>query len=292
MLELRRTFLNDIIFKIVFGSPQNEALLRSLLNAVLGLSGEEEIVELTLLGRDITKAYLAEKGAILDVRARDGLGRQYNIEVQLREQPAYIERSLFYLSKLYSEQIERGGDYTQLTRTVAISILDFTLFPQVQSLHTRFRFREPEHGLELSDILEIHYIELSKFRRDQPLVTLLEKWLHALKFAEYYGVGLEELPESIQAEEEIVMAFDAMNNAYATDDVRELIEGRLRAEWDENTRLKHALTKGEAIGLAKGEAVGLAKGKATTNAENARKMADRGIDAETIFEVTGIRIDA
>ncbi|MCW5872094.1 MAG: Rpn family recombination-promoting nuclease/putative transposase [Candidatus Eremiobacteraeota bacterium] len=279
---LRRTLLNDIIFKIVFGSPKNERLLRSLLNAILELEGEDKIVQLSLLANDVGKAYHDEKGAILDVRARDGHNRQYNIEVQLKEQTSYIQRSLFYLSKLYSEQLERGRKYGDLRRTVAISILEFPLFPDLAGLHTRFRFCDPRHNLELSDILEIHYLELSKFRRDQPLLTPLEKWLHVLRFAELYESGVVPLPAPIQREEEMIMALDAMHNAYSDDEVRLLIEARLRAEWDENTRLHEAMEKGEA----KGEAVGEARARL----EVAQKMAKSGIDAETILDITGVQL--
>ena len=321
--NMRRTLLNDIVFKIVFGSPTNEKLLRSLLNAVLDLSGKNRIVQLTLLSGELTKAHLFQKGVVLDVRAQDGQGQHYNIEVQVREEDHYVERSLYYLSKLYGDQLERGGDYTTLRRCVAISILDFALFPDIPALHTRFRFRDPVHEVELSDMLEIHYLELTKFRRDQPLVTPLEKWLHVLKFAELYGLGLEELPDSIQTEEEIVMALDAMNKAYATDEVRELIDARLKAEWDENTRVRAAVKKGVAKGLAEavekaveeavekaveeavekaekeGEARGEAQGEARVLAralqekvEIAKKLAALGIDSETILQTTGIQLEA
>ena len=37
--------LNDVIFKIVFGGSQSEAVLRHLLNALLKLTGGDRIVE-------------------------------------------------------------------------------------------------------------------------------------------------------------------------------------------------------------------------------------------------------
>lgn len=76
------------------------------------------------------------------------------------------------------------------------------------------------------------------------------------------------------------MAMEAMHNAYSDDEVRLLIEARMRAEWDENTRLHEATQKGEA------------RGEAKARLEVAQKMAQAGIDAKTIAAVTGIQLDS
>lgn len=274
---MRRTLLNDIIFKIVFGSAKNERILRALLNAVLDLSGDDKIVEFTLLSENLTPSYLVNRGAVLDVRAKDGHGRKYNVELQVREEKDYIQRSLYYLCKLYTGELESGEQYEKLTRTVAISVLNFPLFPDRPELHSRFRFCDTAQQVELSDILEIHYLELTKFRVDQPLVTPLEKWLHILKYAELYSRKLEELPEELQAEEEIVMALNEMNQAYATDEVRDLIELRLKAQRDEQWRLHNATQRGLELGHSEAQ---------KTIAHN---LAEQGVDPETIFRATGIR---
>ena len=263
-------------------------MLRSLLNAILELEAADKIVSLELLGNDSAKTYVQYRGAVVDVRARDGNGRIYNVEVQVRNPIHYVERSLYYLCRLYHEQLTRGNDYHELRRTVAISILDFVLFPEHDRVHSRFRLHDSRHDLELSDILEIHYLELRKFKTDGALTTPLEKWLHLLRFSEVYGLGIEPLPESIQAEEEMVMAFEAMNKAYARDEVRELIEARLKAEWDEASRLGAATRQG----LAEGREQGLAVGKAEGLQEAALKMQALGMDGETIFKATGIRLEA
>lgn len=293
--QMRHTLLNDVIFKIVFGSSQNERILRSLLNAVLELEGADKILDLELLSNEAEKTYVQDRGAVVDVRARDGRGRVYNVEVQVRNPIHYVERSLYYLSRLYHEQLQRGDDYHELRRTVGISLLDFVLFPEHDRVHSRFRLHDSRHDLELSDILEIHYLELRKFKNEGPFNTQLDKWLHLLRFSEVYGMGIEPLPEFIRAEEEMVMAFEAMNKAYARDEVRELIEARLKAEWDEASRLgaatRQGLAEGREQGLAEGRAEGLAEGKAEGLREVAWRMRELGMDLETIFTATGVRLE-
>ena len=43
------TLLNDILFKVVFGTQRHSEALRGLLNAILGLQGADRIAEITLL---------------------------------------------------------------------------------------------------------------------------------------------------------------------------------------------------------------------------------------------------
>ena len=66
------SLMNDILFKIVFGTAKNEPVLRALLNAILGLTGQDRIVWLEITNPHIDKEYLRERGAILHVKTRDG----------------------------------------------------------------------------------------------------------------------------------------------------------------------------------------------------------------------------
>ncbi len=67
-----------------------------------------------------------------------------------------------------------------------------------------------------------------------------------------------------------------MKRAYSSDDVRELIEARLKAEHDEATRMEGARLDGLAEGLQ----------------EAAARMLASGIDRETILDVLGLPPDA
>ena len=168
---------------------QGVGQLCALLNALLGFQGQDRIASLEILNPNIDKDYLREHGVILDIKARDGRGQFYNIEVQVRDEPDYIKRSIYYLARLFGEQLEKGDSYSRITRTIGISLLDFDLFPDLKDLHRTYRFYDVEHQHELSDILEIHYIELRKFKIDKPqnLRTPFEKWLHILKFGDLFS---------------------------------------------------------------------------------------------------------
>jgi len=287
--------LNDVLFKIVFGTQSGEPMLRALVNALLDLSGDNEIAELTLINPISEKEYVDDKGPILDLKARDNLGRQYNVEVQLRPGLGdYLKRSIYYLTKFFSEQIQRGDSYHQLLKTVSITLLDFDLLAESEEVHSTFLLREKTTGRVLSDVLELHFVELRKFKPFKPseLRTRFERWLYFLKFADLYGPGDQVLPVNLAQEEGIAMALESMRRAYAKDPIRELIEAREKAERDEISRLHTAELKGKLEGRLEGKLEGKLEGrlegKHEGKLEMARGLLAAGVDRATILSVSGL----
>ncbi|HEY3999119.1 MAG TPA: Rpn family recombination-promoting nuclease/putative transposase [Candidatus Xenobia bacterium] len=293
--------LNDVVFKFVFAAPKNERVLRSLVNAILGLDGGERIAHVDVLNPGLPKSHVGDRGLVLDLKCRDHVGRLYNIEVQLAARADYIQRSLYYLARLFTEQLAKGARFGVVKRTVGISLLDYTLFPDLEDLHTRYRFHDAQHNRELSDILEIHYIELSKFRRGRPLRNRFERWLEILKFGDIYESGAEPLPVELLEEEEYRMAIESMKEAYADEAIRYEIEEREKAEHQWASEVGAARDEGEAKGRTEGRAEGRAEGQAEGRAEGqaegraegradvAREMLANGFDEETVLKLTGLR---
>src|SRR5580658_301867 len=106
----------DFAFKKLFGSADNKDLLISFINAVV--SKENQIVDLTLLNPYNHKDYPADKLSILDIKATDEQGRQYNIEMQITDQVYYNQRVLYYWSKLYASQLQQGDAFPELKKTI------------------------------------------------------------------------------------------------------------------------------------------------------------------------------
>lgn len=106
-------------------TQRHSEALRGLLNAILGLQGDKRIAEVQILNPLREKEYLDDKGTALDVKARDGQGVVYNIEVQLQAQVAYRERSLYYAANTVTQQIQAGQDYRLLKKSIHISLTDF-----------------------------------------------------------------------------------------------------------------------------------------------------------------------
>lgn len=279
------SLLNDVLFKIVFGTSDSEPVLAAMLNALLGYTGEQKIVTLAIENPTLDKEHISDKGVVLDLKAVDRRGRWYNVEVQLQAtlgRENYFKRSLYYWTKLFAGQLEPGQSYSKLEKTISISLLDFYLFPDVEELHSTYVLKEKSADSPFFDLLELHYIELRKFsiHKSTTLRTPFEKWLHILKFSKFYAQPGAALPENLQEEEGISMAIETMRKAYARDEVRELIQMREKAVRDYESGLETALEKGREEGLEQG----LEKGRE----EIARRMLERGVERALILDVTGL----
>ncbi len=238
---------NDVIFRAIFGYEKNEKLLISLLNAILGLTGDKKIVSLTFLNAFNIKEYLKDKLTILDVKAVDGTGVRFDVEMQVAPDKSYLQRIMYYLDRLFTEQLKQGDPYEKLCKAISISILDFIFFEEEGELHNIYRFLNVKSKRELTDLKELQFIELPKFKKDKPKrdMSKFEKWLLALKFGEIYASDLENLPEELKEEEEIVMALHELVRASNDDMIREILEMRSKARHDEASRLYQAKMEGK-----------------------------------------------
>ena len=158
--------LNDFIFKKVFGEKGNEDILISFINAVLKRTKKEKIVELEIIdNKQLTKELILDKTGIIDVRAKTSNGENIDIEVQLTDQGNMDKRTLFYWGKMYLENIKQGQDYTSLEKVITINILDFE-FLGTETYQSSFHLWEDiEKDYMLTDVVEIHFLELPKFRK-------------------------------------------------------------------------------------------------------------------------------
>ena len=111
-----------------------------------------------------------------------------------------IKRSLYYLSKMYEEQLSNGEDYSQLNRTICINILNFK-YLRSEKFHTAYRFKELETHEELTDVMEVHFIEIPKLPKNSDAKDMLVAWTEFLIDPESEAVrrlemSIEEIREA------------------------------------------------------------------------------------------------
>lgn len=170
---------NDFVFQRIFGRQENKEILISFLNAVLMLEDENKLNDIDVIGNTkLEKDRPEDKLGILDIKARTISGIQINIEIQIVNQYNMDKRTLFYWSKLYTEQLSEGQTFNELKKTITINILDFE-YIKVENYHSVFHLWEDNRkDYKLTDVLEIRFIELPKFRRIQPDFSKpLDRWL-------------------------------------------------------------------------------------------------------------------
>ena len=259
--QTRRKFLppkSDVAFKELM---RNETVRRHFISDVLGIPLEEiqrVWLENTFLGRHSRW----EKEGILDVRLLLNDDRRINIELQIKEVPAWDKRSLFYLSKMYSEGVHTGEDYDRLKKCIVICVLGF-MWDAKPGYHKVYYLRDQE-GQLYSDQFEIHVIELNK----ELTGDRLDDWIRLFRVE-----SMEEL-KMIQSKNPGVM--EAVKEATTMN-----LGRRLRALYEEYMRIKrdrlYLRNIAIAEGRAEGKAAGLAEGRAEGRAEGELKHSRQAI---------------
>ncbi len=282
-------FLNDLVFKAIFGCQKNERLLICLLNALLLLEGESRLRSVVILNPFNLQEHLDDKLSILDVKAEDERGSRYNIEVQCMPHAAWVQRALFYLARLFVEQMSVGADYAVLRACTGVSLLDFELFPDLPHLRNAWRFRRTGGNEELPGTLEWISVELTKFGRD-PAVdrqTRFGKWLRALKWGDKLLESGVTTDSDLLLEEGIAMAFKELDRVNADRELRYRIEAREKFEHVQATLLGSARREGLAEGEAKGRVEGQAEGRAEERKALVQRLLATGKSVAEIAALTG-----
>ena len=270
-----RTLLNpqiDFVFKKIFGTEKNKPILINFLNAVI--KPTTPIKDVEIKNNDIDKDFIEDKFSRLDVKATTSNKEHINIEIQVKNEYNMIQRTLYYWSKMYSEQIQNRDNYSKLERTVCINILNFKYLKN-DKYHNAYRLKEITSNEELTDLQEIHFIELPKFNEignkeyveNVEKMDALEKWLEFLVEPESNTVRQLEL-----SNEEIKLAKSELYRLSMDSKEREQYNMREKAIYDRISALENAE----------------AKGKRESKLEVVKESLSQGLEISLISKITGL----
>ncbi|MDP4144934.1 MAG: Rpn family recombination-promoting nuclease/putative transposase [Bacillota bacterium] len=267
---------NDVVFQKLFGKKENEDILLSFLNAVLGKQGNDRIVSVDFIDKKLNdEDILDEKIGILDVRVKTNEGTQINIEIQMINQYNMVKRTLFYWSKLYTSQIKKGGKYRELQKTITINILNFD-YIDIEKFHTTYHLYEDEIKKMLTDILEVHFIEIPKFIKEQPNERdALHRWLMFLIKPNKAVLEVIEM-----ADPAIRKAHNVLEILSRDPETIRLAELRAKAIMDEMDNIEGAREEGKREGREEGKREG--------KKEIAFNLLSLGFDILTVSKGTGL----
>ncbi|KJU86985.1 hypothetical protein MBAV_000822 [Candidatus Magnetobacterium bavaricum] len=210
---------NDVAFKKIFGNENRKEILISFLNAVLYLSGDKVIEDITILNPWQAPKLPNLKDTILDIRAIDKKKITFIVEIQIQRRPGFLKRVLYYTSNAYVVQLEKGDDYSKLKRVIFIGIMDFNMFKGSNYLTRHLILNTTTLTQELKD-LEFNFIELPKFTKDEPeLESVTDKWIYFIKNAYYINM----VPKCADFTE-IQKAYDIANLMQWSKDDRDLYD--------------------------------------------------------------------
>ena len=274
----------DIIFKRVFGNEKNTEIIAGFISDMLDIP-REKITKVVIKNVELPPEEIDQKFSRLDLNLYVD-GRKINIEMQVNKESAYKERTLFYWAKLYSDDLDSGEDYSALSQTICVNIINFNLF-DCENYHSHFMLKEKERDEVMTDKLAIHFFELKKvgkYKRNKRM----EDWLTLIN-AETEGdlMALQQNTSIPEIQKTIVI----LREMSADEKIREEARRREKRLHDEATALNHARKEGieEGIekGRAEGEAIGEARGRAEGIASVAEAMRKKGYTEEQIKDLLG-----
>lgn len=263
----------DFVFKKIFGNENHPKILISFLNSVIKPTDLIKSVEIK--NTDIEKEYIEDKYSRLDIKAVTNSGEHINIEIQVKNEYNMIKRSLYYWSKMYEGQLTKGQDYDMLSRTICINILDFKYLKN-ENFHNTYRLKELNTNEELTDTMEIHFIEipkLSKLENSEEISDMLEAWITFIQ-----SPTSEVIEQLEMSSEEIKEAKEELIRLSGNDKERERYEKRFESLLEQNSLISNAERKGIEKGIKK------------EKFEIAKNLLDI-LDNETIAIKTGLSLE-
>ena len=149
--------------------------------------------------------------------------------------------------------------------------------------HSVYRMKEIHTNEELSDIQEIHFIEIPKLEDGSDEKDMLVAWIEFLKNPESEKVRSLEM-----SVDEIREAKDELIKMSNDDTQRELYEMRAKTLRDKISALNEAERKGIKKGREEGRKEGIEEGEKNKAIEIAKSLIDLGLDKESIAKSTGL----
>lgn len=232
----------DIIFKKIFGTKGNEDVLSSFLSGVLEIP-QNDIGEIKIKNTEMIPEQVNGKFSRMDL-AMKVRNKLINIEIQLKEQADFNDRTLFYWSKLYSGELKSGDEYGELKETICINIINFNMF-DCNEYHSHFKVMEKTRHEILSEKFAIHFFELKKINRKEKGKTPMELWLQFINAETQEDLDMlktTEIPEIQKA----VLIIEELSEDEKIQEIARLREKQMH---DEATALGHAKREGRTEGI-------------------------------------------
>lgn len=169
--------LNDYYFKNLLGDEKRKNLTLDFLNSVFNPDGETLFTNLRFMDREFEPISPDSKLSRLDILAELNNGDIVDIEVQVCRQNYMVERSMYYMTRIFSENLKSGEKYTKLSKVIAINILDFDLLENVSTWHNTAHFALDNYHTTITDCMEMHFLEIPKLKfSDIKKLKRLDTW--------------------------------------------------------------------------------------------------------------------
>ena len=256
---------NDFVFKKVFGKKGNESILKDLLEAILKIKIKKIELQTEV---ELERELIDDKTGVIDIEATIDDNTIIDIEMQMRNQYNMKERSLFYWAGLYYTALKKKGEYKENKRVITINIVNFDMFKE-GPYHEKIELRREYKNILLTNKLEIHFIQLSKFLKEgqEEKDKKMWQWLTFI-----CNKNRKEVERVMKENKEIEKANEELEYLTGDDAVRRIAFLREKAERDYISNMSGAREEGAK----------------KAKIEIAKAMLAEGMEKEKIIKITGL----
>ena len=212
-------FTNDYMFRAIL--QQNKKVLKALIGALLHLKPENilsvEITNPIELGKKIDA-----KEFILDIKISLNNRSTINLEMQVRNQYNWEERSLSYLCRSF-DQLNSGDEYKKALPAIHIGFLDFTPFPKVPEFYATYKLLNVKNHHLYSSKFSLGVVDLTKIdlATEEDRKWQIDHWARLFKAKTW-----EDLKMIAKENEAMQEASETLYNMHCEQTIRDMARAR------------------------------------------------------------------
>ena len=284
---------DDILFREIFGNPDNSEFLQMLLDDFF-----EENQEIL----DVRVEHYLPKLSYREKNSRSDIVLELDtciiiLEIYTKFTLEGLKKTLTYIGKKDGSQTKMGKKYRINKQVKCICIVENATIPLKKEWLQRYSFQE--ENFELTDEIEWYIVNLDKVKE----IPYNEGESNFLTDMRYIGAKSEKERKEIERKKSMFGRIGRKIKHFL--DEKELDrEFSLKNKWLMEGRedgIEIGLKKGEELGLKRGEELGLKKGKKLVQERElefkkekqqiANNMLKENIDIDTITKITGLPIE-
>ncbi|AEM22769.1 hypothetical protein Bint_2158 [Brachyspira intermedia PWS/A] len=280
--------LNDYFVRYLLSDKGSEAILLDFINSIMLDSGMKTFRSVEILTPFNFKENYEDKETIADVKCITQNGTVVIIEIQLQGNSRFPERILYYWASNYNKLLKQGEKYDALTPVISINLLNFNLDDN-DFIHSCYMIYDTNNKRLLTDHLQIHIIELKKFKYNT-LEYDLNCWLKffTMKDKDNKEVIMSELVKEKPIMEEVQRRY---NNFIKDRLMMNEYDKRQAYLYGNQIMLEEERRLGRVEGKEEGIKEGIEQGIEQEKYSLARNMKNKNMDLNLISELTGLSIE-
>ena len=173
---------------------------------------------------------------------------------------------------MYLMSLKQGQDYKALSPAITINLLRYSFLPQEEP-HAMYGIYNPVNQHRLTEDMELHFFEISKFRKKTiGEMTRAEKWLA------YFANQLDEQEAEVMGAAAIKDAFSAADLFMQSEEQRLAYINREMAIMDYQSDMNASREEGRKEGINE------------ASISIAKNMMSMGISPDIIYQATGVNL--